>query len=244
MTPFVGKKCRICGLLFMGSNVRLFGPSTIGSNTYLDDFVTVGYPIRSKLKEAVKRGANQFLDTLLDELSEGSSIGEECIIRRNSIIYERVNLGKSVELGHGVVIRENTIVEDSCRIGTGTIIDGEVRIGSSTIIQSGVYIPPKVEIGARVFIGPRAVFTNDRYPPSRKIVKTVVEDDVIIGANATIVAGIVIGRGAVVAAGAVVTKSVEPYTVVAGIPAKSIMDRNEYEKRKQIYEAEAYFPLK
>lgn len=228
----------------MGSNVRLFGPSIIGSNTYLDDDVTIGYPVRSKLVEAIKIKANLSLNEVLDELSEGSSIGEGCIIRRSSTIYERVDIGRGVEFGHNIVVREDTIIKDLSRIGTGTIIDGGVRIGFATIIQSNVYIPPRIEIGSHVFIAPRVVFTNDRYPPSRRIEKTVIEDEVVIGANSTIVAGIAIGRGAVVAAGSVVTKSVEPYTVVAGVPAKPIMSREEYEKRKQVYESEAHFPLK
>ncbi|MCS7112108.1 MAG: N-acetyltransferase [Ignisphaera sp.] len=244
IAPFIGKKCEIYEPLLMGSNTKLFGPSKIGSNTYLDDNVTIGYPIRSKLKNSIRTKTNLSLDTLLDELSEGSFIGEECIIRRSSTIYERVNIGKGVELGHNVIVREDTIIEDHSKIGTGTIIDGGVHIGSGTTIQSNVYIPPRVEVGARVFIAPRVTFTNDRYPPSRKIVKIVVEDDAIIGANSTIIAGIIIGKGAVIAAGSVVTRSVEPYTVVAGIPAKPIMSRDEYEKRKQIYELETRFPLK
>jgi acetyltransferase-like isoleucine patch superfamily enzyme len=46
-----------------------------------------------------------------------------------------------------------------------------------------------------------------------------------ICSNAIILPGVVVGKGAVIAAGAVVTKSVEPYTVVAGIPAKEIKRR-------------------
>ncbi|MBN4056316.1 hypothetical protein JYT20_01205 [Rhodothermus sp. AH-315-K08] len=50
----------------------------------------------------------------------------------------------------------------------------------------------------------------------------VIEDDVWLATRATILRGVRIGRGAVVAAGAVVTKDVEPYTLVAGVPAKQI----------------------
>jgi maltose O-acetyltransferase len=52
--------------------------------------------------------------------------------------------------------------------------------------------------------------------------KVIVEDDVWIGASVTILPGVKIGQGAIIGAGAVVTKNVEPYTVVAGIPAKVI----------------------
>lgn len=50
----------------------------------------------------------------------------------------------------------------------------------------------------------------------------IIEDDVWIGANSTILGGVTIGKCSVVAAGALVNKDVEPYTVVAGVPAKVI----------------------
>ena len=55
----------------------------------------------------------------------------------------------------------------------------------------------------------------------------IVEDDVLIGANAVVIEGVRIGRGAVVAAGAVVISDVEPDTVVAGIPARVIKRKDE-----------------
>ena len=53
----------------------------------------------------------------------------------------------------------------------------------------------------------------------------IIGNDVWIGANASVLRNVKIGDGAIVAAGAVVTKDVEPYTVVAGIPAKPIKNR-------------------
>ena len=59
-------------------------------------------------------------------------------------------------------------------------------------------------------------------PPSAKPV--IVEDDVLMGANAVVLEGCRVGQGAVVAAGAVVTKDVPPYKVVAGTPARIIKE--------------------
>lgn len=53
----------------------------------------------------------------------------------------------------------------------------------------------------------------------------VIEDDVWIGANVTILKGVTIGRGSVVAAGAVVTKSCPPYSIIGGVPAKVLKMR-------------------
>lgn len=50
--------------------------------------------------------------------------------------------------------------------------------------------------------------------------------DVWIGASSTILAGVTIGDGAVIAAGSVVTKDVEPYSIVAGVPARQIKRRD------------------
>ena len=212
----------------------VLGPTYVGSQTIVSSFVIVGFPVRAKLLNA--RNLSKISLEELDSTSSGSKLGDGAIVRSHSVLYENVELGEGVELGHHVLIRENTRLGKGSKIGSGTIVDGYTSIGENTNIQSGVYIPIKTSIGSNVFIGPRAVITNDKYPPSRKLVETTIEDDAVIGANSTIIAGVKIGRGAVVAAGAVVTKDVEPYTVVAGIPAKPVMSRDEYEKKKALYE--------
>ena len=53
----------------------------------------------------------------------------------------------------------------------------------------------------------------------------IIERDVWIGANVTVLKGVTIGRGCVVAAGSVVTRSTEPYTMVGGVPARKLNDR-------------------
>ncbi|MFB7642695.1 DapH/DapD/GlmU-related protein, partial [Peribacillus butanolivorans] len=67
-------------------------------------------------------------------------------------------------------------------------------------------------------------------PPSAQPV--ILEDDVLIGANAVVLEGVKIGQGSVVAAGAIVTKDVPPYSVAAGIPAKVIKLIDEKTKSK------------
>lgn len=61
----------------------------------------------------------------------------------------------------------------------------------------------------------------------------VIEDDVWVGANVTILCGVTIGRGSVIAAGAVVTKSCAPYSIIGGVPAKLIRMRFTEEQIKE-----------
>lgn len=93
-----------------------------------------------------------------------------------------------------------------------------------------------VTIGDRVLIGYRTqiLSTNHNIPNHRKPIfgsghnkkPVVIENDVWIGANCIILPGVTIGEGAVIAAGSVVTKSVLPFTIVAGVPAKAIKQRD------------------
>ena len=58
----------------------------------------------------------------------------------------------------------------------------------------------------------------------------VIEDDVWLGAGATVVDGVTIGRGSVIGAGAVVTTDMPPYSIAVGIPAKVVKDRRQLEQ--------------
>jgi len=227
---FISSRARLNGAV-VGDSVIL-GPSVVGEGSFIDDDVTIGYPVRSKIRSVRSMGE-------LDLVSEGARIGGSCIIRRGTVIYENVELGNNVETGHNVLIRERTVIGDGTRIGTATVIDGDVKIGRNVSIQSMVYIPIGTVIEDEVFIGPNAVITNDKYPPSRRLQGVTIRRGAVIGANATLIAGVEVGEGAVVAAGSVVTRDVEPRTVVAGVPAKPIYSLDEYLKKKRAYELSA-----
>ena len=62
----------------------------------------------------------------------------------------------------------------------------------------------------------------------------IVEDNVVIGANSTIVAGVKLETGCVISAGAVVTSDIPSNQVWGGVPAKLLMLREEYEKRRDL----------
>jgi len=109
-------------------------------------------------------------------------------------------------------------------------------IGKNVYIAEGLIISEKLDycednliIGNRVAIGPRVTLVTVPDPNFSKRLriktecgKIIIKDDAWIGAGAVILPNITIGEGAVVGANAVVTKDVEPYTIVAGVPARVI----------------------
>lgn len=145
-------------------------------------------------------------------------------IEETALIEEGARVGKGVKIWHYAHIRQGAKVGDRTVIGRNVQIDKDVSVGSGCKIQNGVSVYAGVELEDDVFVGPFAVFTNDLHPrafnSSWEIVPTKVRKGASIGANATIICGIEIGEYAMIAAGAVVTKSVEPYQLVAGTPAR------------------------
>lgn len=126
-------------------------------------------------------------------------------------------------------------VGSGTNIGALSHIGRDVTIGEQCRIQGSVYVADKCVIGNNVFIGPNATLTNDRHPPSGGKWKPVmVEDGVVIGANATIVAGVRLNTGCVIAAGAVVTTDIPASQVWGGVPAKLLMTREEYNSRRDL----------
>jgi 2,3,4,5-tetrahydropyridine-2,6-dicarboxylate N-acetyltransferase len=98
------------------------------------------------------------------------------------------------------------------------------------MIDMGVVLGGRATVGKNCHIGAGTVLAGVIEPPSAKPV--IIEDDVLIGANAVVLEGVTVGTGSVVAAGAVVTQDVAPYTVVAGMPARKIKDIDEKTKSK------------
>ena len=130
-------------------------------------------------------------------------------IGNNSKIYgpitilnpQNISIGDEVTLNHGVFITSKTeaiTIGDRVRISAGTKIIGT---GLNTQIASGEL---RTHLSQAITI----------------------EDDVWLGANSIVTAGVTIGHGAVIAAGSVVNKDIKPLTVVGGVPAKTIKTLN------------------
>lgn len=110
------------------------------------------------------------------------------------------------DCGKNITIGKNVFINSGCKFQD----------------QGGIFIGNNVLIGHNVVI---ATINHEQEPKNRAnmILKSVViEDDVWIGSNATILQGVKVGKGSIIAAGSVVTKDVEEFSVVVGVPAKCV----------------------
>ncbi len=161
---------------------------------------------------------------------------------KGSLVRRRTRMDV-LPFNHFAIGRDSTI-EDFATVNNGV---GAVVIGDRTRIGLGCVLIGPVTVGNDIMFAQNIVVSglNHGYkdiniPPSLQEVETkpiVIEDAVWIGANAVITAGVTIGKHSVVAAGSIVTKSVPPFSVVGGNPAKLLRQYDPesmtWEKPKQ-----------
>jgi len=150
--------------------------------------------------------------------------------RRNSAIPLADLKKYNARIEPGSVIRDLVEIGDHCIIMMGAVLNIGAVIGERTMIDMNVVVGGRVIVGKNCHIGAGAVLAGVIEPPSADPVT--IDDDVLIGANAVVLEGVKVGKGAVIAAGSVVVKNVEPYTVVAGVPAKFLKKVDEKTKIK------------
>lgn len=155
---------------------------------------------------------------------------ESAVIDSNCII------GNGTKIWHFSHIMSDSIIGENCNIGQNVVVSPGVILGNNVKIQNNVSLYTGVICEDNVFLGPSCVFTNVINPRSAvnrrdQYLKTRVGKGASIGANATIVCGHDIGEYAFVGAGAVVTKTIPPFALVVGNPAKQIGWVSEYGKK-------------
>lgn len=145
--------------------------------------------------------------------------------RRNSAIplLDIKNIKARIE--PGAIIRDMVEIGDGAVIMMGAIINIGAVIGSNTMIDMGAVLGGRAIVGNNCHIGAGTVLAGVVEPASAKPV--VVEDNVLIGANAVVIEGCRIGKNSVVAAGAVVVEDVPEGVVVAGVPARIIKKKDD-----------------
>jgi UDP-2-acetamido-3-amino-2,3-dideoxy-glucuronate N-acetyltransferase len=145
----------------------------------------------------------------------GADIGAGSRIWHWAHVCGKAKIGKGVSLGQNVFVGNQVVIGDNCKI------------------QNNVSVYDNVTLEEGVFCGPSMVFTNVHNPRSlierkNEYRNTHVGRGATLGANCTIVCGVNIGEFAFAGAGAVITKNVQPYALMVGVPAKQIGWMSEY----------------
>jgi acetyltransferase-like isoleucine patch superfamily enzyme len=126
----------------------------------------------------------------------------------------RIHPTASLRCGTSLYLGKNSHINQHCCIWASE--NSKIRLGDNLLMGPG----------AKIFSsnhGSKLGTPMNSQPHREKDIT--IGNDVWVGANAVVVAGVTIGDGAIVAAGSVVTKNVEAYTIVGGIPAKLITNR-------------------
>ena len=187
-----------------------------------------------------------------NSLGKRISFYKDLIIGKNCRIHDNVIFGRSVILGNNVFIGKDTLIENvelgdfsslEARIICMGYGNGKIKIGQNSYI--GLYNvldwSADIKIGSFVHIGPStglwthssALMCLNNIPLDQKKIKyrpvapITIEDNVYIGGNCTIYPGITIRHHSVIAPNSAVTKNVESYTMVGGVPAKEIKKLNK-----------------
>jgi acetyltransferase-like isoleucine patch superfamily enzyme len=168
---------------------------------------------------------------------------KNAIIGRNTRIFNEAKISNNLEDKTKIVIGDNCDIRGELfTFGHG----GEIIIGNYSFVGSGskIWSAKRIVIGDRVLISHNVnIHDNNSHSIDARLrhedfkhikasgllkqndlneKEIVIKDDAWLGYNSIILKGVTIGEGAIIAAGSVVTKDVEPYTIVAGNPAKFI----------------------
>lgn len=158
-----------------------------------------------------------------------------------AVIDDGSQIGEGTKIWHFSHIMGGCVIGNNCNLGQNVVVSPGVELGRNVKVQNNVSIYTGVICEDDVFLGPSMVFTNVINPRSaivrkNEYRKTLVQKGASIGANATVICGNTIGEYALIGAGAVITKSVSPYALVVGNPARQIGWVSEYGHRLEFDE--------
>jgi acetyltransferase-like isoleucine patch superfamily enzyme len=153
-------------------------------------------------------------------------IGPNARVRCGSVLYRGTSIGRNLDTGHNVLIRERNIIGDSFRIWANSTVDYGCKIGSNVKIHVNVYIAQFTIIEDGVFIGPGVILTNDIHPGCPDSLECmrgpVIKKGAQIGANSCVLPRVTIGEYSIIGAGSVVTRDIPARSVAYGNPARAM----------------------
>lgn len=161
-----------------------------------------------------------FVNPILNKRGKGSLIRRR--VRMDIFPYNKFSLGKHSTIEDFSTINNgvgDVFIGDRTRLGMSNVIIGPINIGNDIMFAQNI-----------VCSALNHVYEDINMPIADQNVTTkliTIEDEVWIGANAVITAGVTVGKHSVVAGGSVVTKDVPPYSIVGGNPAKLLKQYNK-----------------
>lgn len=144
-------------------------------------------------------------------------------VKENSVVVDSY-LGRGTYINTESFISNTKIGRFSCISDHVCVVLGQHPIEKFVSVHPSFYYDTTLQIGYTFHKG-TPLFQYNKYPEGSNIFQVIIGNDVWVGSHVLIHGGIKIGDGAVIASGAVVTKDVEPYTVVGGVPARLIKHR-------------------
>jgi len=185
----------------------------VGKNATIGEYVLLGVQPRKSTEELI--------------------VGDNATIRSHTVIYAGNVIGDDFQTGHGALVRENNRIGNNVSVGSHTVIERENVIEDDVRIHTGCFIPEFVIIKKKAWLGPRTTILNVLHPPCPKFEEcaksVIIEENVKIGGNVTILPRVTLGKNSLIGAGSVVTKDIPPNSVAMGNPArvtKNIKDLN------------------
>ncbi|MCS6850249.1 MAG: hypothetical protein NZ700_03650 [Gemmataceae bacterium] len=231
----IGPNCAISPDARLGARLRIGHRVTIYPGVVLDDDCTVFDGAVLGRPPLSNGNTNRPLAGAPGPLH----IGRGSIIGANAVLYAGSILGERVLVGDLASIREGCRVGDEVVIGRGVQVMYDTAIGARSRVIDGAILTGAMHVEADVFIGPGVVTINDdavyltRFGARPWQVRgPVVRRLALIGAGATLAAGVEIGTGAIVAPQAMVTADVPAWTVVAGVPARIIRRIADHDRQR------------
>lgn len=210
----------LCDNVVIGENVVIEENVFIDTGCIIRDNVRIGKGTRVGARCILGEYLQDFYENLSSEQPHPLQIGENGLIRSETIVYGDCVIGDYFQTGHRVTIREHSHIGHHVRVGTLSDIQGHCQIGNYVNLHSNVHIGQASIIHDYVWLFPYVVLTNDPCPPSTELRGVEVESFAVVATSTVVLPGVQIGRDALVGAGSVVTKSIPAEMVAFGSPAK------------------------
>ena len=149
----------------------------------------------------------------------------EVFVHSSAIVDEGAVVGSGTSIWHFCHVSSKATIGKRCSFGQNCFVAPGVIVGNNVKVQNNVSLYTGTSVHDDVFLGPSCVLTNVSNPRSQVNRRAIYETTEIrrgasVGANATIVCGVTLGRYCFVAAGSVVTKDVQDYALIVGVPGR------------------------